>query len=83
MFSKNIDITFSHKIENGEKEKEEVMLSMLGSNLLLITILYCKLLVAMTVDVPDILQTSKHNFQSQAKHKNMSNLVLLGGNIFQ
>ena len=38
---------------------------------------------AMTVDVTDILQTSKHNFQSQAKHKNMSNLILRGKIFFQ
>jgi len=34
----------------------------------------------MTVDdVTDILQISKHNFQSQAKLENMSNLVQRGG----
>lgn len=45
---------------------------MLGSTLLLVSlkILYCKLLsFAVTVDVTDILQTSKHNFQFRAKHQ--------------
>ena len=38
---------------------------------------------AMTVDdVTDILQTSKHNFQSQAKHENMLKLVLTRINMF-
>jgi len=35
----------------------------------------------MAVDVTDILQTSKHNFQSKAKHENMSNLVKKRKNI--
>jgi len=51
-------------------------MSMLGSILLLVIkkILYCKLLsFAVTVDVTDILQTSKQNFLFRAK--NMSNLV--------
>jgi len=48
-FPKLLIIPFTHTIENGEKEKEEVIRSMLGSNLLLITILYCKLLVAPNV----------------------------------
>jgi len=45
---------------------------MLGSTLLLVSlkILYCKLLsFAVTVDVTDILQTSKHNFQFRTKHQ--------------
>merc|ERR1711981_531292 len=45
-------------------------------------ILYCKLLsFAVTVDVTDILQTSKQNFLFRAK--NMSNLVMKRKNICQ
>jgi len=67
-FLKTIDVAFTQKIENGEKS----YMSMLGSTLLLVSlkILYCKLLsFAVTVDVTDILQTSKHNFQFRAKHQ--------------
>jgi len=67
-FLKTIDVAFTQKIENGEKS----YMSMLGSTLLLVSlkILYCKLLsFAVTVDVTDILQTSKHNFQFRTKHQ--------------
>jgi len=62
---------FSKNVENGKKRS---YMSMLGSNLLLIhkKTLYCKFLkFAVSVDVTDILQTSKHN-----SPQNMSNLVM-------
>merc|ERR1711997_358811 len=79
-FLKTIDVAFTQKIENGEKS----YMSMLGSTLLLdsLKILYCKLLsFAVTVDVTDILQTSKQNFLFRAK--NMSNPVMKRKNICQ
>jgi len=61
---------FSKTIENGKKEKKSYV-SMLGSTLLLIIKKHCIanfFSFAVIVDVTDILQTSKHNFQFCAKH---------------
>jgi len=75
-FSKNNWCCLYTQIWKWCKRIRRSYMSMLGSILLLVIkkILYCKLLsFAVTVDVTDILQTSKQNFLFRAK--NMSNLV--------